>query len=99
VIAEFFQTRMARWGSRVPRLVPTRANDQPAFGYYLADPDAPAADAHSLIVLTLAGNEICAITRFGDTACSPASGCPGPCRAGRYAQRLTAVSRSTRDSF
>ena len=30
-IAEFLQTRMARWGTRVPQLVPARANNQPAF--------------------------------------------------------------------
>ena len=51
VITEFFRTRMARWGTRVPRLVPTRANDQPAFGYYLTDPHEPAAHGHSLIML------------------------------------------------
>ena len=76
VIAEFFTTRMARWGTRVPRLVPTRANTQPAFGYYLAEPDAPVADAHSLIVLTLAGDEICAITRFGGSSLFPGFGLP-----------------------
>src|SRR5450755_1925255 len=57
-IAEFFQTRMARWGTRVPQLVPARANNQPAFGYYPADPQAPVAHVHSLIVLTLAGDRI-----------------------------------------
>ena len=75
-IAEFFQTRMARWGTRVPRLVPTCANNQPAFGYYLADPHAPAAHAHSLIVLTLAGDRIGAITRFGDNRLFPDFGLP-----------------------
>lgn len=75
-IAEFFQTRMARWGTRVPQLVPARANNQPAFGYYLADPHAPIAHAHSLIVLTLASDKICAITRFGDTSLLPHFGIP-----------------------
>jgi RNA polymerase sigma-70 factor (ECF subfamily) len=44
-------------------LVPTRANGQPAFGTYLR---APTGIRHStgLIVLTLAGNRICAMTRF-----------------------------------
>jgi RNA polymerase sigma-70 factor (ECF subfamily) len=65
-IAEFFRTR-SWWGAQVPRLVPTRANDQPAFGYYLAEPHAPVAHGHSLVVLTLAGDKICAITRFGDS--------------------------------
>ena len=44
-------------------LVPTRANGQPAFGLYV---DAPGGIRHAtgLIVLTLAGNRICAMTRF-----------------------------------
>jgi RNA polymerase sigma-70 factor (ECF subfamily) len=66
-IAEFFQTR-TWWGTRVVRLVPTRASNQPAFGYYLAEPHAPVAHVHSLVVLTLAGDRICAITRFGDSS-------------------------------
>jgi RNA polymerase sigma-70 factor (TIGR02960 family) len=64
-IAEFFATR-PRWAARVVRLVPTRANHQPAFGYYRADPPTPVVHAHSLVVLTLADDKICAITRFGD---------------------------------
>jgi len=64
-IAEFFQTRPF-WADRVVQLVPTRANSQPAFGYYRADPNTPVARPHSLVVLTLAGDKICAITRFGD---------------------------------
>ncbi len=36
-IAGFFQTR-PWWGTQVPRLVPSRANGQPAFGYYRACP-------------------------------------------------------------
>ena len=63
-IAEFFRTR-PHWRTGAVRLVPAHANNQPAFGYYHADPHAPVAHAHSLIVLTLAGNKICAITRFG----------------------------------
>jgi RNA polymerase sigma-70 factor (ECF subfamily) len=44
-------------------LVPTRANGQPAFGAYLR---APAGIRHGtgLFVLTLAGDRICAMTRF-----------------------------------
>jgi RNA polymerase sigma-70 factor (TIGR02960 family) len=47
-------------------LVPTRANGQPAFGAYLA---APAGLRHGtgLYVLTLAGDRICAMTRFENT--------------------------------
>jgi hypothetical protein len=60
----------------VARLVPTRANDQPAFGYYLAEPHAPVAHVHSLVVLTLAGDQVCAITRFGDSSLFAAFGLP-----------------------
>ncbi len=74
-IAEFFRTR-AWWGNRVVRLVPTHANHQPAFGCYDADPHSPAAHPHSLIVLTLAGDKICAITRFGDDNLFPHFGLP-----------------------
>jgi RNA polymerase sigma-70 factor (TIGR02960 family) len=74
-IAEFFRTR-TWWGTRAARLVPTRANTQPAFGYYLADPHAPIAHAHSLVVLTLASDNICAITRFGDNSLLPRFGLP-----------------------
>jgi RNA polymerase sigma-70 factor (TIGR02960 family) len=74
-IAEFFQTR-TWWGTRAAWLVPTRANNQPAFGYYLADPHAPIAHAHSLVVLTLASDKICAITRFGDNSLLPHFGLP-----------------------
>jgi RNA polymerase sigma-70 factor (TIGR02960 family) len=64
-IAEFFRTR-AWWGIQFPRLMPIRANNQPAFGYYLAGPETPVARVHSIVVLTLAADKICAITRFGD---------------------------------
>jgi hypothetical protein len=50
------------------RLVPTRANTQPAFGGYLLDAQAAIARPYGLIVLTLEGDRIAAITRFGGTA-------------------------------
>ena len=74
-IAQFYLSR-TWWGVQPARLVPTRANDQPAFGYYLRDPRAPVARAHGLIVLTLAGDKICAITRFGDNSLFPHFGLP-----------------------
>jgi RNA polymerase sigma-70 factor (ECF subfamily) len=47
-------------------LVPTRANRQPAFGAYLR---APGGIRHGtgLYVLTIAGDRICAMTRFENT--------------------------------
>jgi RNA polymerase sigma-70 factor (TIGR02960 family) len=44
-------------------LVPTRANGQPAFGAYLRTPTGPRPGT-GLFVLTLAGDRICAMTRF-----------------------------------
>jgi len=62
------------------RLVPTRANGQPAFGCYQSDPAAPVARAHGLIVLTLRGAgpgpRITGITRFLDSSFLPAFGLP-----------------------
>jgi RNA polymerase sigma-70 factor (TIGR02960 family) len=55
-------------------LVPTRANGQPAFGAYLR---APTGIRHGtgLLVLTLAGDRICSVTRF-DTGVLPWFGLP-----------------------
>src|SRR5262249_43302913 len=58
------------------RLVATRANSQPAFGYYLTDPRAPIAHAGGLQVLPLEGDRISAITRFGDVSVFPYFGLP-----------------------
>jgi RNA polymerase sigma-70 factor (TIGR02960 family) len=44
-------------------LVPVRANGQPAFGVYLRGP-AGVRHATAFYVLTLAGGQICAMTRF-----------------------------------
>ena len=44
-------------------LVRTRANGQPAFGAYLRSPSGLRPGV-GLIVLTLAGDRICAMTRF-----------------------------------
>jgi RNA polymerase sigma-70 factor (ECF subfamily) len=57
-------------------LVPTRANGQPAFGLYLAEPGTPIRHARGVLVLTLRGDRIAAITRFVDNAVLPAFGLP-----------------------
>jgi hypothetical protein len=44
-------------------LVPARANGQPAFGAYLRGP-AGVRHATAFYVLTLAGGQVCALTRF-----------------------------------
>jgi RNA polymerase sigma-70 factor (TIGR02960 family) len=48
------------------KFLPTRANSQPALALYLADPSAPIWRANCLVVLTVAGDRIGALTRFGD---------------------------------
>ena len=53
------------WGQE-HKLVPTRANGQPALVFYLADPCAPIWRASSFVVLTLRANQVSVITRFSD---------------------------------
>jgi RNA polymerase sigma-70 factor (ECF subfamily) len=72
--ATFFRTVAFRPGWSY-RLVATRANGQPAFGVYLRDPRAHVAHANGLIVVTLAGNRVSAITRFDNTVL-PSFGLP-----------------------
>ena len=61
------------------RLVPTRANGQPAFGCYIPCPQTDIARAYGLMVLTLAGSNIAEITSSPTAACSPTSGSPALC--------------------
>jgi RNA polymerase sigma-70 factor (TIGR02960 family) len=63
VAAQFFAS-LFRAG-RVVDLLPTRANGQPAFGAYLRTPSG-TRPATGLFVLGLAGDRICALTRFDD---------------------------------
>ena len=55
-------------GPRRYRLVPVRANGQPAFGCYLQDGPDAGFGAHGMIVLTLEGNRISAVARFVDNS-------------------------------
>jgi RNA polymerase sigma-70 factor (TIGR02960 family) len=75
-IAEFLRTRSLWTDARGVRLLPTRANGQPAFAYYLGDPQADVARASGIFVLTLAGDAISAITRFDDNGVLPYFGLP-----------------------
>jgi hypothetical protein len=61
---------------RSVRLVPTRANGQPAFGVYVRDPHAPIAHAHGILVLTLVGSQISAMTGFFGNSALPIFGLP-----------------------
>jgi RNA polymerase sigma-70 factor (TIGR02960 family) len=58
------------------RLVAARANGQPAFGCYVAAPETDVARAFSLLVLTLEGERISAITWFADSSVFPRFGLP-----------------------
>ena len=60
-------------------LVPTSANGQPAFGAYLRGPDG-VSHGNGLIVLTLRGTKICAMTRF-ETSVLPHFGLPRSLRS------------------
>jgi RNA polymerase sigma-70 factor (TIGR02960 family) len=62
-------------------LIPTRANGQPAFGCYLRDPRTPILHAHGMLVLTLNGDRITALTRFHDNALLTVFGLPRSLRA------------------
>jgi RNA polymerase sigma-70 factor (TIGR02960 family) len=63
-IAAFF-TSVGFWdGERSFRLIPTRANGQPAFGRYALDPQTGVARAHGLTVLSLDGDKIAEIASF-----------------------------------
>ena len=53
-------------GPRRYRLVPVHANGQPAFGCYLQGASTPVFSANGMIVLTLEGDRIGALTRFRD---------------------------------
>ena len=65
-IAAFLRQRAELRGAPL-RVVPTHANTQPAFGCYLPDAHAAIARPYGLIVLTLEGDAIAAITWFADT--------------------------------
>jgi RNA polymerase sigma-70 factor (TIGR02960 family) len=74
VIGAFLRDRTERRGT--PRLVPTRANTQPAFGCYFPSPQTEIARPSALLVLTLAGGRISAITWFGGSGVFPHFGLP-----------------------
>jgi hypothetical protein len=57
------------------RLLATRANRQPAFGFYVRDSQTGAAHTVGLMVLTLSGNQVCTMTRF-DPGTLPRFGLP-----------------------
>jgi RNA polymerase sigma-70 factor (ECF subfamily) len=73
-IGTFLGDRTVRRGA--PLLVPTRANTQPAFGVYFPTPQTEIARPSAMLVLTLQGEQISAITWFGDSSVFPQFGLP-----------------------
>jgi RNA polymerase sigma-70 factor (TIGR02960 family) len=72
--AEFLTATAFRPGWTA-RLIPARANGQPAFGFYARDPDTGSYYTVGLMVLTLSGTQVSAMTRF-DPAVLPRFGLP-----------------------
>ena len=62
-----FTASVFRQGRRTYDLVPTRANGQLAFGAYLRAPTGGIRHGTGLLVLTLTGDRISAITRFDNS--------------------------------
>ena len=62
-IAAFYRSQ-GIWRPGI-ELVATRANGQPAVAYYLPDPDGKVHRSAGILVLTVAADQISAITRFG----------------------------------
>jgi RNA polymerase sigma-70 factor, ECF subfamily len=65
-IGAFLRDRTITRGA--PLLVATRANNQPAFGAYFPTPQTEIARLYGIVVLTLEGQQIAAITWFGGNA-------------------------------
>jgi RNA polymerase sigma-70 factor (TIGR02960 family) len=75
-IKQLIAHAFARRGDNRHRLIPTRANSQPAFAQYVKDPHTDVGRALSLLVLTLDGDRISHITRFAPTSALPHFGLP-----------------------
>lgn len=79
-IGGFLAAVALREGGRYA-LIATRANGQPAFGCYLREPSTPILHAHGLLVLTLTGDRITALTRFHDNSLLARFGLPRSLRS------------------
>jgi RNA polymerase sigma-70 factor (TIGR02960 family) len=80
-IGAFLADRAVSRGAPL-RLVPTRANGQPAFGCYLPCPQTEIARPYGLLVITLEGERVSAMTWFADSSVFPHFGLPRRLRAG-----------------
>jgi RNA polymerase sigma-70 factor (TIGR02960 family) len=75
-ICDFLSTVPAGGDLTRLRLVPTRANLQPAFALYLREPQGARLHAYGFMVLTVGEHHVRAITGFPDTSCFPTFGLP-----------------------
>ena len=64
-VARRFFAAVTLQPGRSYRTVPTRANRQPALGTYIAGPHTGVYRAYGLLVVTIAGDRITAVTGFG----------------------------------
>lgn len=71
-IAEY----LGRFWSQGVTVVPTRANNAPAFGYYRPDPHADVYRASGLMVVSVAGARVSALARFADKSLFATFGLP-----------------------
>jgi RNA polymerase sigma-70 factor (ECF subfamily) len=62
--ARFFEAVVFRPGGHAFKMLRTRANGQPALAFYFVDAVTGAARAGGILVLTLSGERVSAITRF-----------------------------------
>jgi len=76
-IGEFFATVPAEGALDQIRLVPTRANGQPAVAAYLLDQEAGVHRGYGLMVLTIDDRKVAEITGFTDPALFSLFGLPG----------------------
>jgi RNA polymerase sigma-70 factor (ECF subfamily) len=70
-----FFTAIHTYRQRIDRVVPVRANGQPAWGAYVRDPTTGILHITEVIVVGLAGDRVCEITRF-ETALARYLGLP-----------------------
>jgi RNA polymerase sigma-70 factor (ECF subfamily) len=63
------------WGEGV-KVIPTRANNAPAFGYYSRDPHADVYRASGIMVVSVAGDRVASLAKFGDKSLFATFGLP-----------------------
>jgi len=73
-VHRFFTAIHPHW-RQMDRLVPVRANGQPAWGEYRRDPTTGVLHVTGVYVVGLAGDQVCELTRF-ETAVAPYFGLP-----------------------